>query len=453
MSRRRLPGLLASLLIASTAGHAPPASAQLPLHGVRLETIVLTGDVAPDSGLETYTDFSSALGTAGELGFAANLSGSPGNSGLFRANRSSLERLSGAGEAAPGTGGGTYTFIAGFPQIDHSGRVSVLAIFSGVTATRGLFEHGSGPGGAIVIEGDATPIPPSGSFEPMLSDLAQHGRNASGDVAFVSSVTGGTASAGLFRETSLGIEVLALVGDAAPDSGGGTFSAFQSPSISDDGRVAFVADIVGDSSTVGIFVHDGGVLEKRVLQGEIAPDTGGATYTQPIFPAVNDSGEVVFAAETAGGTATGGLFVSTQLGVASILVEGDLAPETGGGTFAAVNSLPNLSNTGTIAFSAELSGGSVSAGVFEHDLGSGTTRALALAGETAPETGGDTFSSFLYTDVNDAGEAAFISDLSGGRRGLFLAAPPNVPALSAPGLLLLGTSILAATLAGRRRSA
>jgi hypothetical protein len=90
--------------------------------------------------------------------------------------------------------------------------------------------------------------------------------------------------------------------------------------------------------------------------------------------------------------------------------------------------------------------GPVAGGVYVHEAGAFTP--AALAGETAPGSGGAQFASFGFLSRNDAGRVAFVATLADARTGVFLATPagtPAVPLLSGPALaclalLLAGTA-------------
>jgi hypothetical protein len=234
-----------------------------------------------------------------------------------------------------------------------------------------------------------------------------------------------------------------LEGEAAPGTGGGEYDGFEAPALNDAGDVVFPAFVIGGSVGRGLFRDSGGVDSALALAGDPAPDTGGGTFVDFLYPDFNASGDVAFLANVNGGSATGGIFRISGGVVNAVAVEHGTAPGTGGGTYAVVTSLAPLNQGGDVVFSAALTGGSVDAGVFRFDAASGQVVPVALFGEIAPDGGGATFAQFGFVDLNDAGQVALQATLSDENRGLFLAsAPPAVPALPAAGLVALLAGLL-----------
>ena len=82
--------------------------------------------------------------------------------------------------------------------------------------------------------------------------------------------------------------------------------------------------------------------------------------------------------------------------------------------------------------------------------------AVALAGETAPESGGAAFASFGFLSRNDVGRVAFVATLDDGRSGVFVAkpnAPLPVPLLTGPALPLLALLFVGTAVTALRSSA
>jgi hypothetical protein len=83
--------------------------------------------------------------------------------------------------------------------------------------------------------------------------------------------------------------------------------------------------------------------------------------------------------------------------------DGQPAPGTGGGHFTGFSAV-SVNGSGALAFVADVSGGTAAQGVFVR--AGGTTTALAVAGQSAPGTGGS-FSAFHGISLNDSGDFAF----------------------------------------------
>lgn len=424
---------------------ATPAAA---VEGWGVEKVALEGEIAPDSGGAVFDSFDVTLGSDGEVGFTALLSGSTPSWALFRHSGGTTTAASTPGETAPGTGG-SYRVITGFPVL-RGGGLSFPAFVENGSAATGLFLDAAGGDSAIVLEGEAAPGTGGGSFEAAISDLNLHGINASGDAAFRSGIVGGSAAKGVFRRTGAGTAAVALLGDAAP--GGGSYSDLGNPSINGAAQVAFSAVIAGGPAPTAIVVDTGAGASAVLSAGDPAPDSGGGSLADFVYPAINDAGALSFVGAVSGGTATGGYFVHSAGETWPAAVEFGEAPDTGGGTYVSLTSLPNLNVSSSVAFGALLAGGSVAAGVFHVSGVDRHGEAVALAGELAPDAGGADFDSFGYVALNDANQVAFVAQLSDGREGLFLATPTSpVPALPPLALLALAAGLLAAgrPLAGR----
>jgi hypothetical protein len=442
--------ILSAAAVAGLALSLLPAGARAQASGYEFRKIALEGEVAPDAGGETYeSDFyPPAINSAGDVAFGSLLTGGdPINAGIFVDADGGASAVALVGDTAPAPVGGTYSFFGGYPTLNDSGDVSFLAVVSGGSQPRGIFLASGGSDTALVLPGDTAPDTGGGTYTGNVADFNMHALNASGGVAFRSEVTGGSVAAGIFVDYGATEAAFALAGDTAPGTSGGSYSVFDVPSQNDTGSVAFAAEVTSGTVASGVFRDSGASDAAVALVGDSAPGTGGGTYSFLGYPVVNDLDYVVFLANVTGGTASGGVFLDTGGPDEAVAVEGGTAPDTGGGTYASVTSWADLDDSGRVAFSALLAGGSAGAGVFLYDSASEQTSAVALAGQTAPDAGGATFSEFGFVALNDAGQLAMQATLSDGKAGIFLASPaaPPVPALSGPARIGLLLSLLAAT--------
>jgi hypothetical protein len=442
-----------------------PAAARAQSSGYEFRKIALQGDPVPKPEGEIYESgfLWPAINSAGDVAFGAVISGSgPLNSGIFIDSGGSASAVALDGDPAPAPVGGTYSFFGAYPTLNDSGEVSFMAIVSGGSEPLGIFLDSGGTDAALILPGHTAPgtgdggDTPDGTYTGNAADFNLNALNDSGGVAFRSEVTGGSVASGIFVDSGATEAAFALVGHSAPGTLGGTYSTFGNPSQNDAGSVAFTADVTGGSAASGVF-RDSGVPDAAVaLAGDPAPDTGGGTYTEFGFPVVNDLGYVVFLANVTGGSASGGVFLDTGGPEEAVAVEGGTAPDTGGGAYATVTSPGVLDVSGRVAFSATLTGGSLGAGVFLFHPASGQTSAVVLAGQTAPDAGA-TFSEFGFVSMNDAGQIAMQATLSDGREGIFLASPiaaavPALPRSAWIGLLLSLLAVTAPVVSLRRSS-
>jgi len=195
----------------------------------------------------------------------------------------------------------------------------------------------------------------------------------------------------------------------------------------------------------------GGADSLVALEGDPAPGTGGGTYDSISSDvSINAAGDVAFRANVTGGTVTGGVFVESGGTVSPRTLAGDPAAGTGVGAFSEFESLSGIGPLGRLAFRTFVSGpGVVSQGIY---LASGHGEDLvALQFATVPATGG------IYTDfrpeaptTNALGDVVFIADINVGgspKQGIFRADNlfvPPVPAVGARGLLALCFALVAA---------
>src|SRR5499433_3695957 len=143
---------------------------------------------------------------------------------------------------------------------------------------------------------------------------------------------------------------VAISGQAAP--GGGTFDRFSVESlpivapINSKGQVAFFATVLRGRAGGGFFLSSGTQITKLAADGDPAP--GGGVFSgfgrHPV-PALNDGGELAFAAAISGARAVEGIFVASRRGMRAIALAGAAAPNIQSGTFASVDA-PALNDRG-----------------------------------------------------------------------------------------------------------
>jgi len=94
-----------------------------------------------------------------------------------------------SGQAAPGTGGGTFSISLGTPVLNDSGQTAFSSVITGSTSTQGIFRSDSGSAlTAIARAGQSAPGSGGGTF----GGLGAAVLNASGQMAFFSTISGGT---------------------------------------------------------------------------------------------------------------------------------------------------------------------------------------------------------------------------------------------------------------------
>lgn len=355
-------------------------------------------------------------GTAAPAGGNYNTFSSPVLNGTgqvaFQAGLTGGSSASGVFVGAPGAiqavalqgtaapAGGNYNNFFS-PVLNGSGQVTFNADLTGGTATRGIFV---GPPGAIQAAAlQGTSAPAGGNYNNTFTLIPL--LNVSGQVAFFAGLTGGSSTTGVFVGAPGAVQAAALVNTAAP--AGGNYSSFNvSPALNSSGQVAFTANLSGGSSTSGVFVGAPGAILAAALQGQGAP--AGGTYGGFSFPRMSASGQLAFSASLTGGSSTGGVFAGAPGAIQAVALQGTAAPA--GGNYSDSISSPVLNGSGQVAFRADLTGGSSAEGVFVG--ASGAVQAAALSGTVAPA--GGNFNNFnVIPSLNASGQVAFIATLSG----------------------------------------
>src|SRR5213594_1112844 len=209
------------------------------------------------------------------------------------------------------------------------------------------------------------------------------------------------------------VRAVALAGDPAP--GGGSFEHFGVESLpivapaNTKGQVAFFATMLRSTASEAFFLASQGRAVRVVAEGDPVP--GGGVFSgfgrHPI-PALNERGDVAFAAAVAGGRTVEGIFLRNARGLRPVVVTGGGAPGLPSGTIAAVDAVvggrltkvvaqgdpapaggtfagfgpPVINNRRRVAFAAVVEGRAVPGGVF---MASGPTiRMVTGAGSVTP---------------------------------------------------------------------
>jgi hypothetical protein len=368
----------------------------------QLGAIALDNDPAPG----TPGDYSflglPSLNDGRDVAFVSTLSGGGPVVGVFVESPSGSQAIALRGDPAPGAGGATFLNFGGV-TVNASGDVAFQSTLSGGTIGSGLFVWSGGTISAVVLAGD--PAPGTGGGTINVPSLP--GFNDQGTITFASLINGGLVAEGIFRVSAGLVSPVALTGDAVPGVPGAFFSDFQGPGIGASGQIAFFARYFFNSQN-GIFVDDGGVLSPVALVGDAAPGTGGSSYTQlsTLTPSVSPLGTVLFSSGFAGGAASGvGLFRAAGGAHTPIAFTGDAVPDVPGSTFVSFPDIGAINAAGDVAFQASISQPAGGRGVFLSE--SGILSTVAITGDPVPVSGG-TFNSFGNRPaINTSGDVAF----------------------------------------------
>jgi hypothetical protein len=329
-----------------------------------------------------------------------------------------LRSVATSGMAVPG--GGTFDRfqVEGQPAItpvNDRGQVAFFATLARARASEGMFV---GDGRRIeVIALNGSPAPGGGK----LVSFAAHpvpALNRAGAVAFSASVAGGKASEGLFLSSNRRLRAIALSGSAASGIPGGAFSEFQAPALNDRGDVVFLAGVRRRRDALeAIYLHHAGKLRKVAATGDPAPE--GGSFVAFGAPALNNKGEIAFAAVIDDGPYSGGIIVVSP--TKTRLLVGTGTPEPHGGIIAQFSDRVSINNSGSVLFNAALKLGPVAQALFvvEGDKLRSVANVVSQASSATSH-----FSALgSWTGLSDDGSVAFIAaaDDSSGTVGLYQA--------------------------------
>jgi hypothetical protein len=398
---------------------------------------IIVGDAAPSTGyFAGHPFFNPLINDRGEVVFRADLARGPSSVGIFRARNGFLEALVLAGDPSP-LDGQPFVDLLGQPSLNQSGDVA----FAGQVAGQGVGIFVADANGLRVVAapnypapGDAGTVFRSVSPNPSIAD--------DGTVAFRattllvdSEAKTRTTRAGIFLSDTSGIHPVVWVGDEAPD--GLPFASLGDPVAADLPNVAFRASLASlTGSTVGLFVADGNGIstvarESDVLSsgvtlshfsgdpvatagGQLAfvgirthesqpglrkiigpaileqtpdglglvvaqgmPGPAGGTFRNLAGPTLNSVGHLAFRASFLPSTGgIGGIFLANQAGLEPYLSVGEVSPI--GGRFASFGGRASLNTHDDLAFTATITRGRSSTGVFVASRTSLGVRGFAL---------------------------------------------------------------------------
>jgi hypothetical protein len=393
---------------------------------VLISPVAVSGAPAPAGGnyRTTGTFGSPNLNSSGEIVFQAYLSGGSATNGIFVGTPGSLQAVALQGAAAPA--GGNYNLLAPL-ALNSSGQVAFAASLTGGSSASGFFVGTPGSVQAAALEGTAAPA--GGNYSSLYSADSFPLFNASGQVAFFANLTGGSSANGIFAGAPGSVQPVALLGTAAPAGGNYVGLKGGGQALNDLGRVAFVANLTGGSSSQGIFMGAPGALQTAALQGGAAP--AGGSYSSFVELELNDSGHVGFLAQLTGSSSTQGIFAGAPGSLQAVALLGGAAPI--GGSYSGLAKPPLLNASGQVAFLAYMTGGSSTQGIFAGVPGA--LQPVALQGGAAPGGNGATYSDFgasLGYLLGGSGQVVFGATLAGtgvtfaNNTGLYASLPGGV---------------------------
>jgi len=396
---------------------AQPTLFRIPAVGAA-ERLVGAGDTAPDTGGGTFSSLSMVGVTpSGAVLFLSSISGGTGGNGYFLLTSEGLRKVTSTGDTVDGI---AITSVSG-GTLNASGQVAHLAN-NGTSLWRYTVAGGHT---RVISPGTTVPAPASGTF----STLSGVQLDDTGHLAFLSNITGAsTASSGVFRSrpgVSV-VDVVAVRTQAAPASGG-TYNAFSGLVMHGGGTLSFRATLTGGSAALGLFQSVVGASVAALVLDGAAWSGGGTLAVQTSEIQALSSGALRFSALVEGTSNFAEVLWSpgTPPTMAALLQSTDLLPA---GSRVVFRNRFIRSQGDLIPFRARRAGGRLS--IAAYSLTSGTTTILLTEGDALPGTGGGVVSSLssnaevVASGAN--GTVAILATVAGGTQngaGLFAFVP------------------------------
>ncbi len=418
---------------------APIAAARIEVNG---SPVVSVGDpVLPIAGASWSTLSMGAFGDAGHLVVSGFLDGAdPGEdfAAVIYGGGGPVPLYQIGVTAAPGTEAGTTFGGGGAERIPTASRLALRTYLAGPDVDCDLSSPGYncegiwvGDPGALIKTaraGEAAVGISQAVFKRFGNDEHRNplAFNSNGELAFVARLSGTAIGASndtaVYRGSAGSVALVAWEGQPAP--GGGFYDEIREPSIGPSGGVAFLA---------GSAVYLDG---ERIAQvGDPAPRGGSIVAVS--FPAIHH--RFVFRAEVLdGGSLLDSYMMLVDDELVEVVREGDVAPDTGGQTFTMLASNAVVNECGQIPFQGRLADGRDGLWIYHRE---GVGVLVALEGEPSPQ--GPDYLSFLgylgdrgaranlsdggHRYFNNAGKLVFRASLVNGSLGVFLSDPPGLP--------------------------
>ncbi len=221
----------------------------------------------------------------------------------------------------------------------------------------------------------------------------------------------GVAQGAIFTFDGAALQQVISGSDLAPGAGGAAFGrAMSLLGLNDAGEIAFSAPLIPPGSPLTaqttLYIKPAGGTPVRVAGlGDVAPGTGGGTFSTFGFGGFNNRGEQLFSATIVGGATTSGLFVGDVTGtVRKVVALND--PNPSGGTFTAIGNAAFLNNAGQVGFQS-------GSALYVDTPMSGITRVVVNGDPVPAPVGGTLGTAFQLQAFGDGGDLVFLANLVG----------------------------------------
>jgi hypothetical protein len=341
----------------------------------------------------------------------------PRQTAFFRWDSSSgaRTRVIQAGDPHPGFPGSNTDLVASPFDVNSAGHAATVNFFSqkDTRIPRGVFVYDGTTFQEVAMRGDVAP----GTGGEVFFNFSQTRINDTDQVAFVVGFEPPfLGTAGVFLGSTAGPPAkIAVIGETAPGTGGGTYGSFQIIGLNNAGQVAFVSSILGGSTSLAVFAGSTSGVSKVVARGDPATGTTGTFGVLIQNPFLNAAGDVAFAAQViGGGPANQGVWIGNSTGApAKVMVNSDPTGTSLGGTFGGAVFINGFDSAGKALFRSNPVGATSDHALFQKDL---SNPADVVFARNQPAPGGTTevFRTTMQATVNSNGDVAFLASLQGG---------------------------------------
>jgi hypothetical protein len=310
-------------------------------------------------------------------------------------------RLAGIGDASPSdAGGGTLAVLD--PPLVAPRTTRSFAFASNGTFTGNVVLRDNGDGTTSLPARAGASVAGGGT----LAGLSAPSVSDDGRLAFVTGLNT-LASPSVFRQDDqTGISLVATPGMTVPE-GGATFSSFETVRSTDAG-VVFRANVSSGGSSGIYYKPDGGPMQRVARDGQSLPGGGTLSFGFSAAFAANNNGAVVFyPASTSPGTPNA-LYLYDNGALQRLATYSE--------AFRGFDTLA-MNDVGDVALGAISDRLAFQRIDLRHNGVYGT---LLAKGQAAPG-GGGAFNAFSAPSINPAGQLAFAAELSDGTSGIFRA--------------------------------
>jgi hypothetical protein len=380
----------------------------------RISSLTSSEDPLPAGSRVSLHNFNVGVGGDAAFFWAARMGGQP-SLWLYDMLTRRKTRVAADGDPIPipGATGRLRLAIAGIaPAINSAGDIVLGARWVGVGPAYGgyvaFWRSRAGDIQKIVAQGDVDPVTLR-TFTNIGWYDSPDTLNGSGRLVFHATLAGTTPPVnlpGLFVGAAGSSPVKVALYNESAGLPGTTFSSFGWRAINNAGQVAFAATAADGRQAFYLASPDDAYAPAKIVASlDPGPEGGTFPWAMPTRFAFDDRGEIAFVTWIDGGP--GGVFVGTPDALVPVALAGDAAPSGGNFLIDSQNASLHLNAVGDLVFRTALTGGSADSGLFVLRQADGAVRTIALQGQAAP--GGGVFSTFAPSINNVPGENCLLT--------------------------------------------